>query len=860
MARQPPPKGAATARGPRQLDPLPDERAQDGPHSARVAVGGDQAVGAPASKPLVLTRLDKAALAMDSGPSQDASDPADRERALAEGEAWGYAKAGRLEPMPAGFGVAAAAQPDTSPTTAQPTDDLEHHLMSTRSKLSSRGFHKDSRLRRAFDAQMIRHQANLAVRAPSAIESDRHLDMVEEMRPTTVPGRRPATVPDVSASPRGAPRSSDSVAAGRQKRAQEQKELVDAISDLRKAGPGGWDAPSFACYRRRFMSQGMPSAVKGLNALAAKSSRAALDAGAYRLPGSRNGQVRLPKSSAHGWIDYESLNDDSVLDQGPAPPLVVSAASACEVGLQLRRMYPHVQLFMSFEATDYTPGGEALAGADAARPFQQEMLLRTTLEWPVDKAAKHVAEPSNLRGKLTAKKAPPVLVAKEVVIFREGADKGYQFLPQAEQATCTVLVTGRSAVRPLMMPHSEIFAKEEDAMAYVDRLQIIGLSASALAAAGEIGSGGEVAKGKSFLVIAAQGLTDHADHQPRDSIAKLLQTWRRLYANMFDTVVVACGSVDSAIKLDLEINTDVYANALDGNLTKGSFAWRPKVCSLSVNPAMQNLAKQVTGGKVALPDQAKRGNRQRPSVLFDLGLSIGPVGSEAEALEVDTLLPSEMAAEDGGGGPRTGRRRSSLARITLIESMDPKNSSRRNSSSVWMRIQESKIRHREEEDAERNRQRGLSPTSPTSDGMDSRSFIAHRKHFRLGNAFEREYAETFKDAETFARDTQERQLAEVANIMSIIADTRDRGVCQTANAAALRMPKEILKEVVKAETRNAAQQTNASVKAEEMSRQLQGLAGDVGDRLKARQDEYSLEKKLKEQRLRGGPSSSFKWT
>ncbi|CAK0817634.1 unnamed protein product [Prorocentrum cordatum] len=88
------------------------------------------------------------------------------------------------------------------------------------------------------------------------------------------------------------------------------------------------------------------------------------------------------------------------------------------------------------------------------------MLLRTTLEVPVDNAAKHLTEPSTLRGKLTAKTAPSVLAAKDVVIFREGADKGYQFLPQAEQACCTVLVTGRFAERPLMAPNGERFAKD----------------------------------------------------------------------------------------------------------------------------------------------------------------------------------------------------------------------------------------------------------------------------------------------------------------------------------------------------------------------------------------------------------------
>ncbi|CAK0817635.1 unnamed protein product [Prorocentrum cordatum] len=108
---------------------------------------------------------------------------------------------------------------------------------------------------------------------------------------------------------------------------------------------------------------------------------------------------------------------------------------------------------------------------------------------------------------------------------------------------------------------------------------------------------------------------------------------------MFEAVVVACGSVETAAKLDMEINSEVYASAVDGVLTKGSFAWRPKLCALSVNPTMYNLAKQISGGKVAPSAQGKR-----PSIVYDHHLS--SAGQDAEVLEVDDL--PELAVEDEG--------------------------------------------------------------------------------------------------------------------------------------------------------------------------------------------------------------------
>ncbi|CAK0817637.1 unnamed protein product [Prorocentrum cordatum] len=102
-------------------------------------------------------------------------------------------------------------------------------------------------------------------------------------------------------------------------------------------------------------------------------------------------------------------------------------------------------------------------------------------------------------------------------------------------------------------------------------------------------------------------------------------------------------------------------------------------------------------------------------------------------------------------------------------------------------------------------------------------------------------------------------MAEAANVMSIMTHNIEKGICQNANALALKMPKNVLKEVVKAENRHATQQTPAGLQAEETLRQLQGLAGDIGERLKVRHDEYNTLKKFKEQRQLGGPDSSFKW-
>lgn len=737
--------------------------------------------------------------------------------------------------LPAGFGP-------TFPARAEPAPAVDPLLakvhLRPRSRLASRGFNKDSRLRHMCDAQMVLHKAGAQVTKQEAEPSD--LQRAREA-PTEDPVGAAVVAPGVDERAR-APRSAESLAADRQRLAQEEKqELNDAVSALRAAGPGGWDAQCFASCRARFIAEGKPRALRGLTALAAKSSLSALDAGAYRASGvDGTSRVGLPTKSVFRWMGHESWADVVEVGDGKATPLVVTDISACEAGLQLRRKFPQAPLFMSFEAAEYTPGGQLLAGADSARnPFQQEMFLRTTLELHTRAAAQCCVEPSSLKERLTRKKSPLVLAAHDVVIFRDNAGKGYPFLPKEEQASCTVLVTGRSVVRPVMAPHGEFFDTTEDSMGYADRLHAIGLAAGALGAKSGLGSGGEVAKGRPLLIIAAQGLTDSSDPQPRESIGKLMQSWRRAYADMFEAVVVACGDRETASKLDAIINTDLYSSALDGRLTKGSFGWNVEACSLSINPALKEMARRLSSRYGALT--SGQGLRSAGADVISLG-------------DRDPDDPGRQSV------PQSARRRSSVigAHMDFMESnMQALAPPTPASSSVWVRHRRgTKIKAYEQQKAEERRD--------VPDGTDSRSLLAHQKEHRLSSAFvhnnAREAFREFEESQQWRNPGDRLSKAIAQAMMTEPMDCAEVSHRQS-NATALQMPKEALAHMAwdQIGTRGGANpQSPQQGSASEALVELQALAGCIGEQLKTRQSQHFSSQRPGDPRVAGGTAATFK--
>jgi len=378
---------------------------------------------------------------------------------------------------------------------------------------------------------------------------------------------------------------------GRQSR--DAKELVEAKRALLGAVPGDWDAQSFVHFKNKFMAEGRWLAVPGLTAAALKASQAAMAAGSYIVPSNRQKKVHLPHRPVVTWLGLDSLEESDVPAGHHPPPLVVSASTPLEAAFVAARAFKGHPIVVTLEATDFakpTKGhglgdGRLLEGSEARMIAQQEMFLCTNFELH-SRMATTFCSKETPQDRLTAHHQPSIFAAERVCLFRGPAAQGYPFLPQEEQAALTVLVSGRAVKRPYMTPKVELFQAKEDLISFQNRLNM--LTHRALQAAEP--------KKRPVLVISACGLLDAENRQPRLGMANALRTWRSMYANSFEAVIVACGEHQTALFMDKVINIDVYTSILNNSTVHPSplqWHWNMPILNLSNNPVLGHVGSRM---------------------------------------------------------------------------------------------------------------------------------------------------------------------------------------------------------------------------------------------------------------------------
>eukprot|EP00425_Heterocapsa_triquetra_P022351 CAMPEP_0195141254 /NCGR_PEP_ID=MMETSP0448-20130528/162577_1 /TAXON_ID=66468 /ORGANISM="Heterocapsa triquestra, Strain CCMP 448" /LENGTH=801 /DNA_ID=CAMNT_0040179633 /DNA_START=8 /DNA_END=2410 /DNA_ORIENTATION=+ len=382
---------------------------------------------------------------------------------------------------------------------------------------------------------------------------------------------------------------------------------------------GQWDADRFCDMRKRALEHGRWGTVAGLTTVAAEASKQVLDAGHYGLRGS---EVWLPRPGLPEWFGFDSVNKLETEEQPFPLPLVCAPLGPLEVVAMLTDMFPDKPpIAMSFEMTDFLPGGTLVGPSEVKSPAQQELLLRTSIHRQSRGMAitchGGAAPP---REHLMAEQDPYLMICNDVQIFRGSAEQGYPFLQEKDIADVSVLMTGRAVLRPQISKKGEFFSQEEDMVAYMDRLHLIALAGMQLGrtmaarpntsgsprsarpdtASSRMGTeptlGGEGVK--PILVISAHDLTVAAAQQPRMSIATGLKSWGKVHARAFKAVVVACGNESTASLMDKTINSDLYATVVRGKMSAlkeiaYAWHWSLPLLKLSVNPVLANIGERL---------------------------------------------------------------------------------------------------------------------------------------------------------------------------------------------------------------------------------------------------------------------------
>lgn len=162
-------------------------------------------------------------------------------------------------------------------------------------------------------------------------------------------------------------------------------------------------------------------------------------------------------------------------------------------------------------------------------------------------------------------------------------------------------------------------------------------------------------------MMAAAGLSDAENWQPRQSYAQGLKTWRSLWAAHFEAVVIACADESTASIIDRTVNTDIYMNVVQ-NLpvvpSHWQYHWNLSAMKLSTNPVFASVASKMV-------------LQRQHGASFAVGSKSGSLRSKSGSLRRGTdshgprLSDSHGRRLSGGGG----RRMSGAGMLMLQEAL-----------------------------------------------------------------------------------------------------------------------------------------------------------------------------------------------
>lgn len=273
-----------------------------------------------------------------------------------------------------------------------------------------------------------------------------------------------------------------------------------------------------------------------------------------------------------------AIKDDMVTGE---PPLICMSMSPLDSGLavaaELKKCSAEgekVPICLVVDLDFPVQSGEG--GNPGVETFQESFFHRTDMREQIAEAERRLQhsqslDSSSLKEHLVASRDPFVLHCDGVVVFREGTEKGYAFMeePYVLDGVLLMALDTQFPVVSRFAKGRDEYANEEQVKSLAQRLRLVCQAAIA-------------SHDSPVLVLSLPGLLDRRRH-PFHSVAYAIRQLRLQFARQFRAVVVACGSQEAALKVDVICNHELYGPST-GHLKDG---WRAP----SVDPLCVQLAK-----------------------------------------------------------------------------------------------------------------------------------------------------------------------------------------------------------------------------------------------------------------------------
>mmetsp|Transcript_20803 Transcript_20803/g.46398 ORF Transcript_20803/g.46398 Transcript_20803/m.46398 type:complete len:580 (+) Transcript_20803:583-2322(+) len=296
---------------------------------------------------------------------------------------------------------------------------------------------------------------------------------------------------------------------------------------------------------------------------------------------------------------------------------------------------------------------------------QEQFFLRTDILEKIALAEKLLGPDSGgCQGTMTDQQEPYVLYCRDVLILRQGADEGYEFLEKPVRVDVVVMAIGsnRPTIRTSLQDGSEWYAEEEHQHMLVERLELIFSSAIAEENRSKEHFGRRP-EGKNCgvaVALPAIGIEWPSRH-PIEAVATTFKHARRAFGANFERVFVCCPNTHVAVRI-LEIVSNV--GVLDDEAAarkereggKQAFgAERQGKANTSLDVLASAVRMQVPQRVQEADERAKNGFKGAKASVRHLGPDDGAVDDDDGLGKVD----SDVA--DMRDALREGARRSIMA-------------------------------------------------------------------------------------------------------------------------------------------------------------------------------------------------------